>query len=586
MKYSFLFLFLVVLNSVYAQTKNDTIKTEKLIIVKQYSPTLNDAFKVKSKPKVSDAILNTQKTVNYSIYSVPVASTFTPTKGKASNISQQYLPYTYNNYAKFGIGNYLNILGQFYGSVDLNQYQKLDIDLNHLSSSGGIEGVVLDDNFMDSSLDVTFRSDENNFDWNAGLGLLYKRYNWYGVDQSLIAEDGQLFEQELSGIDPLQSYFGVNANGQVEFADGIADQISIDIMSFSDAYSSSEFNAIVDADFDFPIANNALSLNFNLDFLSGGFDNFYNNTPTNLRGNLDYGFLATSLYPSYKFTTGDLSVDLGAKVTFLNNAEASESDVFIYPKVNSSYTISENLMLYAGIEGDLNKNTYQNIVQRNPFVSPTLEIIPTDNAFTGFIGFNGSLEKFGYNFKVFGRQENNALFFAENPVTSGGFSNFVPMEDYEFSNSFQVLYDDMFTLGVNLEATYSVLDDFDIGFSASYFNYSVDNLPAASNLPELELSLNAKYRIAEKWYLNSTLFFVGERESLGYITGPADGVDFSFQKVDGFVDFNLGLNYQLSERLGLFISGQNLLNNNYQYWRNFDVQGIQVMGGLSYQFDW
>jgi outer membrane receptor protein involved in Fe transport len=243
-------------------------------------------------------------------------------------------------------------------------------------------------------------------------------------------------------------------------------------------------------------------------------------------------------------------------------------------------------MLYAGVEGDLNKNSYQSIVERNPFVSPTLEIQPTDNAYTGFLGLNGSLEKFGYNFKVFGRQDNSNLFFVENPVTSGGFASFVPVDNYEFSNSFQVLYDDMFTLGVNAEATYSVLDDFDVGLSASYFNYSVDNLPEASNLPELELSLNAKYKIGEKWYLSSTLFYVGERESLGYMTGPADGIDLVSQTVDGFVDFNLGLNYQLSERLGIFINGQNLFDNNYQYWRNFDVQGIQVMGGLSYQFDW
>ncbi len=489
MKYSFLFLFLAVANLSIAQTKNDTIKTEKLIIVKQYSPTLNDAFKVKSKPQVSDSILKTRKSVNYSIFSVPVASTFTPTKGKASNISRQNLPYTYSNYAKFGMGNYLNILGQFYGSVDLNQYQKIDIDFNHLSSSGGIEDVVLDDNFMDSSLDVSFKSEENNFDWNAGIGLLYKRYNWYGVDQGRITEDGLLFNQELSAIDPLQTYFGANLNGQIEFIDSMVDQLSFKVVSFSDAYSSSEFNSIVDADFDFPIGNNVLSLNFNLDFLSGGFDNFYNNTPTNARGNLDYGFLATSLYPSYQFTTGDLSLDLGAKVTLLNNSEASETDVFVYPKVNASYTLSENLMVYAGAEGDLNKNSYQTIVERNPFVSPTLEIQPTDNAYTGFLGFNGSIEKFGYNVKVFGKQENDNLFFIENRVVTG-LLPFEPVEDYEYSNSFEVVYDDMFTLGINAEATYSILDDFEVGLSATYYNFSVDDLPEASNLPNIEVNLN------------------------------------------------------------------------------------------------
>lgn len=218
MKHSFLFLLVVVFSSTLAQTQNDTIKTEKLIIVKQYSPTLNDAFKVKTKPKVSDSILKSQKKVNYSIFSVPVASTFTPTKGRASNVKPEQLPYNFQNYAKLGVGNFLNILGQFYGSVDVNQYQKLNIGLNHLSSSGGIQDVLLDDNFMDSNLDLTFTSSERSFNWNAGIDLLYKSYNWYGVNQDLLVNQ-TLFSQDISSIDPLQTYFGLGLNGQVEFED-------------------------------------------------------------------------------------------------------------------------------------------------------------------------------------------------------------------------------------------------------------------------------------------------------------------------------------------------------------------------------
>jgi len=45
-------IFLVVfLISNKAISQTDTINTDKLIIVKQYSPTVNDAFKIKQKSK-------------------------------------------------------------------------------------------------------------------------------------------------------------------------------------------------------------------------------------------------------------------------------------------------------------------------------------------------------------------------------------------------------------------------------------------------------------------------------------------------------------------------------------------------------
>ena len=284
-------------------------------------------------------------------------------------------------------------------------------------------------------------------------------------------------------------------------------------------------------------------------------------------------------------TNKSLNLELGVKLTLLNDFEASKTDVFIYPKVTSSYSVTENLLAYAGIEGDLNSNTYQSIVHHNPFVSPTLVIRPTDNAITGFLGINGSKDKLGYNFKVFTKQEHHALFFVENRVVNAS-GVFVPTNDYENSNSFEVLYDDMFTLGINAELTYEVLDDFEVGLSATYNNFSVDDLPVASYLPEIEITLNSKYKLDEKWNFTTSMFYIGQRKSLAYVQDNTNGFNLSSKNVEGFFDVNIGINYQLTEKLGVFANGQNLLNNNYEYWNNFSVQGIQVMGGLSYQFDW
>lgn len=585
MKYSplfFLLLFLCFSFSSLAQEKNDTIKTEKLIIIKQYSPTLNDAFKIKSKPSISDSIKKSQKTVDYTIFSVPVASTFTPAKGAASNVRPQSRPYLYQNYARLGAGNFTNILGEFYGSVYINRYQKLDIDFNHLSSAGGIEEELLDNNFMDTSLDLDLASSENYFTWNAGIGVDIMRYNWYGFDELRLDQFNQIFGDDISVIDPLQTYLGLSAHGGIEFDNSIAESITLRVQNFSDNYSSSENQITLEGDFKFNLQSNSIDLDVELDYLTGKFENVYNNI---IDGGIDYGFLTSSLLPSYQFETGYFVFDVGAKVSLLNNTELSETDFFIYPKLNVSYNQSESIVYYAGLDGDLQNNSFRSTVNQNPFVSPTLDIQPTDNALTGFAGINGKIKKLSYNFKAFYKQENNYAFFVENP-TQVGFTSFQPQNNYEYSNSFRLLYDDLTTIGAQVEANYLAFDDFNVGFSAQYFNFSVDNLPEASYLPEFKVNLNANYQIGQKWFIHSTLFYVGERESVGYVTLPADGIGLGSQTVDGFLDINFGIDYQLSERLGLFVSGKNLLDNNYEQWRNYSVQGIQFMGGLSYQFDW
>jgi len=73
------------ISQVYAQEKEEKqdLGTEVVNVVKPYTPTISDAFKVKATPKLNDSVNTAKKKVTYSIFSVPVASTFTPAKGKA-----------------------------------------------------------------------------------------------------------------------------------------------------------------------------------------------------------------------------------------------------------------------------------------------------------------------------------------------------------------------------------------------------------------------------------------------------------------------------------------------------------------------
>src|SRR5699024_11002830 len=112
----------------------------------------SDAFKMKQLPKLNDSLTNSKEQPEYSVLSVPVASTFVPEKGQAAGVETEQAPNLYDNYALLGFGNYTTILGEFYGTYHFNDVQNLGIAFRHNSSQGGIDEVLLDDKFYDTEL--------------------------------------------------------------------------------------------------------------------------------------------------------------------------------------------------------------------------------------------------------------------------------------------------------------------------------------------------------------------------------------------------------------------------------------------------
>ena len=66
----------------FSQKKDENIGSEVVNIVKPYTPTISDAFKVKETPVLEDEEDQKKETIQYNIFSFPVASTFTPAKEK------------------------------------------------------------------------------------------------------------------------------------------------------------------------------------------------------------------------------------------------------------------------------------------------------------------------------------------------------------------------------------------------------------------------------------------------------------------------------------------------------------------------
>ena len=579
-KYTFCLLVLIFTGIQLANAQDkDNLGTEVVNVVKPYTPEIGDAFKVKATPMLNDSVNMAKKKVTYGIFSVPVASTFTPAKGQAAQIEKSKRIKLYDNYLRLGFGTYTTALAEFYSNWEIDRDSNFGIYLNHNSSQGDIEGVVLDDFFYDTDLNLNYTTNTRDFTLNTNLDLGHKSYNWYGV-----AEDVQAMPTMLDLINPTHNYFQAGLSGSIEFNEGFFEKAYAKAGYFGDNYQSSEIRAIVAPEFMVPIAGQKLSLDLNLDYVNGNFERNYQNS-----NSIEYSHLIVSANPSVQVLGDDLTLDLGINAAAHFDPNAAATDINIYPSVRASYrVVDEYFIAYGGLEGGLMQNSYQELASENPFVSPTLDTIsPTDQKYDLYAGIKGKLSSaMSYNLRASYLTQNNRLLYKNNARFDDNNGN-LGTENYQFGNSFGIINDDLRTTSIFGELNFDVNSNLKMRLNGELFSYETETETQAWNLPDFKASFFADYQIDEHWFAGITLFYVGERNDEVNVLGPFNTIgNPQLVTLESFFDANAHAGYRLNDQLSFFARVNNALGNNYQRWVNYPVQGIQGMAGATYRFDW
>ncbi|MBE0422710.1 MAG: TonB-dependent receptor [Lutibacter sp.] len=569
--------FLILVTSVsFSQItkKKDTLKTEEITVEKPYAPTISDAFKVRSNPNIENETKNLGKEkVNYNIFSVPVASTFTPSKGKAQSIARGPKERFYENYISTGYGNFKTPFLDAFMHFGDKKYNDFGIFLNHLSSEGGIKNVLLDDNFSDSKIDVYYKQFDRDYNWQVNAGVQRKLQNYYGLPSDVTFNDAF-----IEAMDEKQIHKTVYGGGKISFEDSFFQGATAEIVNFSDDYNTNEIRLMVKPKLEFPISKEKINGEFLIDLISGRFKQSY--TETN---DVNYSFLNLGFSPNFEIIRENLTINLGAKLYYVNDLEHKNTDYFAYPNVTAAVKLVDDvLILVAGVTGDLEQNSYKDFANENPFVSPTLNILQTDQQYKAYAGTKGKLaSNIGYNFIVSHSSEKNKPFFIQNPTKTDG--TILIDKAYEAGNSFGVVYDNVKTLGFFGEITIDASKEFNFSGTVNYSHHTLDTQLEAWNTPTLKATISADYQ-NKNWFAGAKLFYNGETEDFvipyGFVAENGKIVTN-----DSYLDLNLNGGYNFSDRLTAFAKINNALGEKYHRFLNYQVQTLQILGGLTYKFD-
>lgn len=568
------------LQTAFAQKKDENIGTEVVNVVKPYTPTISDAFKVKETPALEDEDNTKKEPIKYEIFSFPVASTFTPSKGRAAGVDKPKEEELFKNYVVGGVGNYLTLLGELYITEDIGDTDYVSGRVRHLSSAGGIKDVDVKDGFFTSAIDLTYGSKQKGFSWDANLGFDIQRYYYYGLPSdygNLFYPTGRETINEI--VNEGLTYHNFYAEGKIKVGESIFDGMSLKYDRFWDAFDSSENRFIAKPSFKFDINETAVKANLIVDYVAGQFKN-----PLTNQSAMKYGFANFGINPSVAMQKDNWSFDLGASVFYMHNTELSDGKVFVYPDVKASLKVVGDLMVfYLGADGGLDQNSYRELSNVNPFLSPDLAIAPTDRQYDLYAGLRGKLSNaVSYNVKGSMMSEKNKLMFISNPFDD----SILTQEQYRYGNSFGTTFDDVKTLSFFGELKAEFSNSVSVGINGEFHKYASRINEEVWNLPELKFGANLDVKITPKWYAGASVFFVGERKDQFVKTNVMPLVPTSnIVTVDSYFDANAHVNYKINDRFAAFLKFNNIANQNYEKWLNYPVQSFQVMAGGSYKFN-
>ena len=549
---------------------NDTIDTEVVNVVKPYTPKISDAFKVREIPSLDDEETLAKKEIRYNIFSIPVASTFTPAKATAADVDKRKKEKLFDNYASVGVGSFTSILGEIYLNHAINRTESVGGYVSHHSSQGGIENILLDDDFSDSRININYARKLRDYSWNVDAGYRHQVFNWYGLPQPLFDENSSII------IDPQHKFFAFDFGGEIQFDDRALNDGRMRFRRFADDKESAENRFMAKTNIDIPIQGETVNTTFKIDYLGGTFERNLFTTDE-----LKYGNFQVGVIPSYQMKEDDLTLNLGVSLYYLNDTEAGKNKFYIYPKVTASYRlVNEVLIAYGGIEGDLIQNTYYDFARQNPFVSPTLLVMPTDQQYNAYVGLKGKLSNnMSYNIRGNYYAENNTALLRSNPTLIG------ETENYQFGNSYGVVYDNVKTFSVFGEINVDVNRNFNLGIKAEYFTYNSKNEAEAWNRPDFEGSLFMDYQIDEHWFAGANLYYIGERMDQSYVIDPLVNSTPQTVVLESYFDANAHLGYRINQQWSVYAKANNIANQDYKRWLNYPVQGIQFLAGTTYKFD-
>jgi hypothetical protein len=552
-KMQWFFVLILILGYISAAlSQTGVIKDNTFVQESAFQPTIKDAVKLGDLPEITDTVKKISN-INYGIHSTPLVSKYEVIPIDAAKMKNEPLSKLYRSLIKAGFGNYTTP----YGEIWLNSLRTKEIvygvHYRHLSSSSQLKEVGYS-GFSDNEAEIFGKKFYKKHTLTGEFNYKRNVVHYYGYDTSenkltkdYTRQRYQLFEPKVM----VQSHYTDSTK--------LNHTIRLGYYNLTDLYNVAENNVKLNTAFNTFINKERLFVNFDADY-------YNHKLPTDTFNNT-----ILKLNPYFAAHGKKWNVDIGL-TGVLDMFSNQNAKFYFYPQLNAQFDVYESIIIpYAGVNGNLQKNSLRSLSNENPFVSSNLTYRNTNTKINVFGGLKGNLSSnTSYDVKAAYSKVDSMHFFVID------YSDLTTMD-----NKYKVIYDntDLFTVGGQVKYQYKEKVHFIA--KGNYYHYKTKTLLRAYHKPDFDLTLSAIYNLKSKFIIKADVFVIGNQFALTQVN---DNFVYTTQPklLQGVGDINLGVEYRYSKMLSFFANFNNIANMRYYRWEKYPSQRFNMMIGLTF----
>lgn len=523
----------------------DTTKKKSIDITSTFKPVLREASKINfnAAPPVADT---SRTALNYSIPSQNLFFAYQPAELKPVALTiDSIVAWEYSNFIKVGIGNVHQPFIKAGFSFGDGKSTFFNLFADHYTSKGSLD--FQKNSLTKAGVSATYITPKH-LEWNGRIGFSSDDYFLYGYQPSTLSFTKDQLRQRFQTVEA-KAHF----RNTVPTSYGLTYHPSLRVSVFSDNHEpkGSEANTVLDLPLQKTFGSMfAFNLGVTADLTRYSFTTF-NNKQTQ-QNNLFY------ISPTILLKTPNVYIHGGLRPSWDNKTFT------MLPNVMADITTNDQRFTFQlGWIGYYNKGSYQRFASINPWLAQP-DSLRNTRIQERYAGFKGSIDKhFSYSAKI-GYQiyRNMPLFVNDNGDGKTFLIRYEPrMEALQLHSEVEYIQGERFmaSAGVNL----------------MQFTKLQQESKAWGMIP-LEFNAGLRWQLLKDLWLRTDLWTWSPAQFR-----RANGDHF---KGEGGFDLNTGAEFRITDHFNLWLQLNNILNNKYQRWNQYQNFGFNILGGITYSF--
>jgi hypothetical protein len=556
------------------QKESDGLKTQEVLVVKSYTPSLSDAFKITEGIQIPDSLKATDKVLIFKIKPVPVVSTFEPNKATPLKLKKRSSKTPFNTFFSGGIGSLSQMYLNASSVIEMDRTQRFGLNVYRDGFGKNLKNSILKSTQGFSQFGTHHNLRSTNYNANTQLQLTTQKNNYYG-----------LYDKEwdpffISTLDPeiRRTYFKFRTFWN--WFDSYLESLSFQANVNSDNYATSEQQLAIQANFFTSLGEGEVHASTELlgQNTSCG-KRFYEDQIQEFTQGLGKVGVA------WIYNKKELKLKVGAGVSYLEGEVNIASKFNFYPQLELIYNKKgKSIAPYLAANGGVNLSSYRETALYNPYTAPITDLRPQFNKYNASLGIRSSLSSIlNFDFGLLFDQVENFQFSQRLPLNLIGNN-----EAYRLSNAFENNYTDVDIYGVNAQIRIDLAKNNFVHFETSYRYFDLADNQTLVNIPSLQMKWQSQFQFKDIITLSFNGEVWGDRQALNHVILQNQSLESTFTEqitLPLFVRSTAHFTVKLNEQFDAFVKGRFSNSKQHGQWGYFNEPNLIILGGITYKFD-